>query len=427
MSERDEAKRLHRRTFLTTAGAAAGTAALGFPAVLRAQARTIKIGVIHGVTGPLAEPGQACRLGAQMAAEAINAAGGIKSLGGAKLELLLGDTQSKPDVARTEAERLINAGAQILQGPFSSGDAAAMVPVVQQRRVPFLIDIAAADPITANVAKAVREGQQKVQYVYRNFPTGSMFGQLAVRYFNAIFSEAGVSPKRVVLMYANDLFGQIQARGFQAAHKAANPGWEIVDVIPWPEPPSDLSTEVSRAKAAKPDIIAPITRPASAQLLLPELAKQRLEIMGVVGPGSPGLYEAGQIAVLKEHLEYVLTSVPWPNFKNPKTRAVAEEYKKRSAGKTFDTNSGYSYDGMLVVADALERARSTDPDVVVDAIKKTRFAGNLMVSVGPVVFNEIGDNPNASTAMVQILGQKPVVVWPKEAAEQKAVFPRPKR
>jgi len=427
MSKRDDATQLHRRTFLKAAGAAAGAATLGFPVVLRAQAPTIKVGVIHTATGPLAEPGQACRLGAQMAADAINAAGGIKSMGGAKLELLLGDTQSKPDVARTEAERLINAGAQILQGPFSSGDAAAMVPVVQQRRVPFMIDVAAADPITANVAKAVREGQQKVQYVYRNFPTGTMFGQRAVQYFNDIFKEAGVSPKRVVLMYANDLFGQNQARGFQAAHKAASPGWDIVEVIPWPEPPSDLSTEVSRAKAARPDIIAPITRPASAQLLLPELAKQRVEIMGVVGPGSPGLYEAGQIAVLKEHLEYVMDSVPWPNFKNPRTRAVAEEYAKRSGGKTFDTNSGFAYDGTLLIADALERAKSTDPDVIVDAIKKTRFAGHLMVSAGPVVFNEIGDNPNASTAMIQILGQKPQVVWPKEAAEQKAVFPRPRR
>jgi len=427
MSEREDAKQLHRRTFLKTAGAVAGTVALGFPAVLRAQAPTVKIGVIHTVTGPLAEPGQACRLSAQIAAEAINAAGGIKSLGGAKLELLLGDTQSKPDVARTEAERLINTGAQMLMGPFSSGDAAAMVPVVQQRRVPFLIDIAAADPITANVAKAVREGQQKVQYVYRNFPTGTMFGQLAVRYFNAIFQEAGVSPKRVVLMYANDLFGQNQAKGFQAAHKAASPGWEIVDVIPWPEPPSDLSTEVSRAKAAKPDIICPITRPASAQLLLPELAKQRVEVMGVLGPGSPGLYEAGQLAVLKEHLEYVMDSVPWPNFKDPRARKLAEDYLKRSGGKTLDTNSGYSYDGMLIIADVLERAKSTDPDTIVDAIKKTRFTGNLMVSTGPVVFNEIGDNPNASTALIQILGQKPVVVWPKEAAEQKAVFPRPKR
>ena len=215
--------------------------------------------MVHPVTGPLAEPGQACRLGAQMAADAINGGGGIKALGGARLELILGDTQSKPDVGRTEAERVVNQGAQLLMGSFDSGSTAAMVPVAQQRRVPFLVDIAAADPITANVAKSVREGQQKVQYVYRNFPTGSSFGRRAVQYFSEVFAEAGVSPKRVVLMYTNDLFGQNQSRGFIAAHKAASPGWEIVEVIPWPEPPADLSTEVARAKAARPDIIAPMS------------------------------------------------------------------------------------------------------------------------------------------------------------------------
>src|SRR6185436_16781193 len=263
-----------------------------FPARLRAQARTVKVGVVHPVTGPLAEPGQACRIGAQMAADAINGAGGIKSLGGAKLELVLGDTQTKPDVGRSEAERVVNQGAQLLMGSFDSGSTAAMVPVAQQRRIPFLVDIAAADPITANVAKAVKEGQQKVQYVYRNFPTGSSFGKKAVEYFSEIFKEAGVAPKRVVLMYCNDLFGQNNAKGFQAAHAAAKPTWEIVESIAWPEPPQDLSTEVARAKAARPDIIAPITRPASAQLLLPEIRKQRIEVMGIVGPGSPGLYEA---------------------------------------------------------------------------------------------------------------------------------------
>jgi hypothetical protein len=143
----------------------------------------VKIGVIHPVTGPLAEPGQACRLGAQMAAEAISGAGGIKSLGGAKLELLLGDTQSKPDIGRAEAERVVNQGAQLLMGSFDSGSTAPMVPVTQQRHVPFMVDIAAADPITTNVAKAVKDGQQKVQYVYRNFPTGSTFGKKAVQYF----------------------------------------------------------------------------------------------------------------------------------------------------------------------------------------------------------------------------------------------------
>src|SRR5262249_30153443 len=355
-----------RRTLLKTVGATLGV--VSFPAVLRAQAPSVKVGVIHPVTGPLAEPGQACRLGAQMAAEAINAAGGIKSLGGAKLELILGDTQTKPDVGRTEAERGIKQGPQRLRGSFDSGSTAAMVPVAQQRRVPLLVDIAAADPITANVAKAVKDGQQKVQYVYRNFPTGSTFGRRAVQYFTEVFKEAGVAPKRVVLMYCNDLFGQNSAKGFQAAHTVAKPGWEIVDVIPWPEPPQDLSTEVGRAKAAKPDVIAPITRPASAQILLPEIRKQRIEMMGVVSPGGPGLYEAGQIAVLKDDLEYVMASVPWPNFKLPKTQTLAAEYLRRSGGKTFDTNSGYSYDAMTLIADVLERAKSIDSEAVVAAI-----------------------------------------------------------
>ena len=416
--------RLSRRTFLHAT--VAGAAVAAFPHSLRAQPKTIKVAAIHCVTGPLAEPGQACRLAAQIAVDHVNAAGGIKAMDGAKLELMLGDTQTKADVARAEAERLVNAGAQILMGTFNSGDTAAIVPVAQQRRVPFLVDISAADPITANVAKAVREGQQKTQYVYRNFPTGSLFGVRAVQYFNEIFKETGVSPKRIVLMHSNDLFGTNQARGFQAAHKAANPAWEIVEVIPWPEPPSDLSTEVSRAKAAKPDIIAPITRPASAQLLLPEIARQRVEILGIMGPGSPGLYEAGQLAVLKEHLEYVMASNPWPNLKHPKAQRLAEEYLKRSGGKTLDTNSGYSYDGIHVIADVLERAKSTEADAVVEALRKTSYKDNLMVSTGPIMFNEIGDNPNASPAMIQILKQKPLVVWPKEMALAKLVFPRPK-
>jgi branched-chain amino acid transport system substrate-binding protein len=121
-----------------------------------------------------------------------------------------------------------------------------------------------------------------------------------------------------------------------------------------------------------------------------------------------------------------MSSLPWANFKNPRTQKVAEDYQKRSGGKTFDTNSGYSYDGMTLVADILERAKSTDPDAIVEAIKKTNFTTGLMQYAGPVVFNEVGDNPNAVTTMIQILGGKPVAVWPKEAAVQKFVFPRPK-
>jgi branched-chain amino acid transport system substrate-binding protein len=416
--------RVSRRTFVKTA--VAGAAVAGFPLPLRAQPRTIKLGVVSPVTGAMAEVGQDCRLGAQMAAEAINAAGGIKAMGGARLELLLADSQTRVEVARSEAERLINAGAHLLTGAFHSAHVAAIAPLAQQRRVPYVIDISAADAPTWNIARSVRDGQQKAQYVYRIFPGSATFGRNAVRYMAEIFREAGVAPRRVVVMYSNDLFGKTQTESFQAAHRAASPGFDIVEVIPYPETAVDLSTEVSVARAARPDVIAPVTRPATAILLLEEIAKQRLDLMGIISPGAPGLYETKQIQQLKDRIEYVMDITVWPNHRLPATQRVAPEYVKRSGGRNFDASAAYTYEAVLVIADVLERARSTDPDALVDAIKKTSFGGGLTVSTGPVVFNELGDNPNASTAAIQILGQKPRVVWPREAAEQRFVFPRPK-
>jgi branched-chain amino acid transport system substrate-binding protein len=262
--------------------------------------------------------------------------------------------------------------------------------------------------------------------VYRIFPGSATFGRNAVRFMTDIFKEAGVSPKRVVVMYSNDLFGKTQTESFLAAQKAANPGFDVVEVIPYPENAADLSTEVSRAKAARPDIIAPVTRPATAILLLEEMAKQRVELMGIISPGAPGLYETRQIQQLKELIEYVMDATVYANYRKPETQKVAAEYAKRSGGRNFDASGSYSYDAIQVMGDALERAASTDPDAIVAAIKKTNFPGGLSVYSGPIVFNETGDNPNASTAMLQVLGQKTRVVWPKDVAEQRFVFPRPK-
>jgi branched-chain amino acid transport system substrate-binding protein len=419
------ARRMTRRVFLRCAAVAATAAAAG-PSVLRAQPRTVKVGMPSPVSGPMADVGQDSRLGAQLAVEAVNAAGGIKSMGGARIELLVADTETKADVARSEGERLINGGAQILTGAFHSAHVATLALLAQQRRVPYIIDISAADAPTANVAKSVREGQQKVQYVYRIFPGSVIFGRNAVKYMTEIFREANVSPKRVVLMYSNDLFGKTQTDSFQAALKAANPGFEVVDVIPYPENAVDLSTEVSRARAAKPDVLAPVTRPATAILLLEEVAKQRLDLMGIISPGAPGLYETKQIQQLKDKLEYVMDSTVYANYRKPETRRIAAEYAKRSGGRNFDASGAYSYEAIQVIADVLERAASTDPDALVAAIKKTNFPDGVTVSSGPVIFNDTGDNPNASTAMLQILGQKPRVVWPRDAAEQRFVFPRPR-
>ena len=212
--------------------------------------------------------------------------------------------------------------------------------------------------ITGNIARSVREGQQKVQYVYRNFPGQTAFGRNATRYMTEVFKEAGVSPRRVVVMYSNDLFGKTQTESFLAAQKAAGPGFDVVEVIPYPENAADLSTEVSRAKAAKPDIIAPVTRPATAILLLEELAKQRVEMMGIISPGAPGLYETRQIQQLKELIEYVMDATVYANYRKPETQKVAAEYAKRSGGRNFDASGSYSYDAIQVMGEPLAVSKS---------------------------------------------------------------------
>src|SRR5262245_5962073 len=129
--------RMNRRSFVRGA-TAASLAAGAFPAVLRAQPRPLQIGMVEPLTGPMADVGQDSKLGAQMAVEAVNAAGGIKSLGGARLELMIADSQTKVDAARGEAERLINGGAQLLTGGFHSAHVATIAPLAQQRRIPYM-------------------------------------------------------------------------------------------------------------------------------------------------------------------------------------------------------------------------------------------------------------------------------------------------
>ncbi|MBI4641294.1 MAG: ABC transporter substrate-binding protein [Candidatus Tectomicrobia bacterium] len=408
--------KIDRRTFLKYTGSLVGGGAIiGFPAILKgAEPPEIKIGAIQPLTGPLAEIGQSCRQGNEMAVEEINAKGGIKSLGGAKLKLLQGDSESKEAVGRSEAERLIREGAAILTGAFQSGVSLAIATVAEQRQIPYIIDISAADEIT----------QRGYKYVFRNFPTTSTLGRNGVQYQLDIFKATGMTPKRAVITHTSDLFGTTQANKFQEFHKKLNAPYEIVEVIAYPEATQDLSTEVAKIKAAKPDLLCPITRLRDAILLIRELFKQRVEFLAIMGPGSPGLYETEFINQLGKLADYTMDNAPWYNPANPQTKQAAEAYEKKHK-KSFDTNSGYSFEGVMVIGDVLGRAGSTDPGKIVEAIRKTNITDHVMIG-GPIVFNENGDNPNASSALTQILQGKTRIVFPDAFAETKYTFPVPK-
>ena len=247
MASRGKRVGVDRRTVLKGMGAVGAAGVLGFPAVLRGQIREIKIGSIQPMTGPLAAIGKSTRQGNQLAVDHINGGGGIKSMGGAKLTLVPGDTQYKPEVARAETERLMGEGAHVLVGAFDSGTINAMIQAIKQatKPIPLMIDIGAADQLT----------QQGSKYVFRSFVTTQTLGRKGIEYMLEMFKISGVTPKRAVLLHVTDLFGQVQKDRTLEWHKKLNAPFEFVEIIAYPTTTQDLSTEVAKAKAAKPDLL----------------------------------------------------------------------------------------------------------------------------------------------------------------------------
>src|SRR2546421_9189106 len=185
--------RLSRRALL--AGVVAGAIAAGLPRAARAEPRPIRVGALHPVSGTFADVGLACRLGAQLAVDAVNAAGGIQSLDGAPLELIVGDSAAG---AATEAERLYNAGACALIGAFHSGQTRAGAAVARRRGLPFLIDTAIADGAMLPLVG----GERPV--IFRNFPTTTVFARRALTYLGEMFAEAKRPITRVTLVHTTD-------------------------------------------------------------------------------------------------------------------------------------------------------------------------------------------------------------------------------
>jgi branched-chain amino acid transport system substrate-binding protein len=410
-------KKMSRRTFLKySATAAATTVVSGFPTFLRAQAPEIKIGSIQPVTGVISDIGISMRRGNQLAVENINARGGIKSMGGATLRLLLADTEAKEEVARLEAERLIKEGAVCLVGPFLSSNAMTIATLCEQRGVPFVMDVAAADDIT----------QKGFKFTFRAFATSTNFASSMLIYLDQIMKEKNLSKIRGVVTHAGDVFGRVQGATFLRFLKEKNFPVEVLSHVEYPRGIQDLSAEVSKIKALRPDVLFPVARPEDGKLMIRELYKQRVELQGIISPGSPGWYEPEFIRDMKALSNYIMDNVPWYNPQGKMYKQANAEFSKKYPGKYLDVNSGYAYLGVLVIADALERAKSTKPENVVAALRKTYLKQDLMVG-GAVTFDQRGDNVNADSAMVQIFEGSIKVVLPQKAAEAKYVYPMPKQ
>jgi branched-chain amino acid transport system substrate-binding protein len=394
-------------------GAAALVAAAAAPARVRAQTRPVRIGVIHPVTGPLGEVGLGCRLGAQLAIETVNDAGGIAALGGARLEMLVADSAG-PGGARGAALRVVEGGARILTGAFHSGHTAAVAAVALERRLPFLVDTAIAD----GAMPAGRDAARGAPLVFRNFPTTAAFARWAMQHVIDLCADAQRPIARALLMHTTDPLGTTQARRLEAAYAALRPAFEMLEFVPVSPRATTVAGELARVRAVAPSVLFLAVRPALVRPLFRELAREPLPSTVIVSLGTPHLADVARAAGMTAAVERVLEAAVWPNARNPRTQRVAEEFTKRSGGRPLEATAGYAHEAVLIVADAVQRAGSMETGAIATALHNTNVPAPVMVAAGPVEFDAHGENPNAAPALVQIASGRPTVVWPRDAAER---------
>ena len=234
--------RVSRRAFIRSAGTAGLVAAVGVPSVVRAQPKEILVGSIHPLTGPLAPDGASVANGCQLAIEQKNAAGGIKSLGGAKIKLVNADHQFKPQVGAAEAERLIREGAVALLGAFASAVAMQTSQIAEKHGIPHIVTVAVADEITERGFKTT----------FRVQPNATDMAVQSVKYVREVCTLKGVNFKTVAALHENT-FGT--ALFNRVAKAAPQYGFEIVGNIPYAARAADLTTEINKLKAMNADLI----------------------------------------------------------------------------------------------------------------------------------------------------------------------------
>ena len=392
-----------RRAF--TAGAAAATALVTAPAVLRAQGGALKVGVLLPRSGAQAGIGQDCFRGVELANPIF------KGLGLPELEIMNADTETNVEVARARAEKLIADGAQLLVGAFDSGQSSAIAQVAEQKGIPFVINIAAAPPIT----------EQGYKFVFRNFPTAPMILADAFANQKEVFAAGGKEPKSVVFMHVNDTFGMAMKGGIGAVMPKFNMPYEIKETISYDPTARDLSVEISKAKATGADALLVVSRLNDAILLTRELVKQRWSPMGILSMG-PGWYEDQYLKTLAKLGDGPLSFVPWYDPNKKVSKQLEAALAKKYPGVNLNTNHIYTFEALMVASDAFKRAKSTDPKALADAIRKTDIKDN--VSTGPgISFNEKGQNDKLKNSAIQNRGGKLVTVAPQGATNAKAEWP----
>jgi branched-chain amino acid transport system substrate-binding protein len=367
----------------------------------------IKVGFLLPMSGGLADKGRDCVSAAKLAVDEINAAGGIKALGGAILEPVFGDTEGNPDRGSREAERLIGEqGVVALVGTYQSSVTKAATQVAERLKTPFVVNVSIADLIT----------ERGFRYTFRIQPKARFYARDQAQFLVDLQGFTGHRVKRVALLHENTDFGTSTALAQKKALREQN--LEVVIEVSYvAEGIVDLTREVAQVLAAKPDAILEVTYLKDSILIRRALAQAGAAIPLVDTAG--GTVSPEYIVELGQLSEGTFTSSEYSKYA-PGAKELNDRFRARF-GVDITGDSAYTYQAVLVVKDALERARSTEKEALRRALADTDMprGPGMILPAERLRFDESGQNEFGNLFVVQIQNGELMPVWPPQYAAAK--------
>jgi branched-chain amino acid transport system substrate-binding protein len=394
-------------------GGAMGAASLAMPAIVRAETEVV-VGLILPLTGPSAAFGQISWNAMQFGTELMAEAGGVKSMGGAKIKAIIADSETKPEVAAAQVSRMVDRGASVLVGCNQSAATIVASQVAERSKIPFLTAYDIDPTITARGFK----------YVFRCSPLTTTYSADLLTAIKEVADKSG-GAKRLGLLSENSITGQGVNK--YLAEAAGKLGFEVVETLSY-----DVGTTqnfapfITKMKAANVEVLVGHNRVSDGVQITrtaKELGYNPKAMGGVLGAYNTQDY----VQTLKETAENMFGTDSWASTLNiPNMKPVVDKFTERFK-KPMDIGTVTILADIAVIWDALERAKSTDRQKLRDAIAATNMKPgdkNFFMLRG-VKFAPTGDNEMAGSMITQIQGGKRVPIWPPEIAEAKAVYPKP--
>mgnify|MGYP006278212735 FL=1 len=400
-------RNIDRRSILKASGAL--VVGVSAPSILRAQTPTVKVGVLEPLTGNLAYNGTQCAAGAKFAAETINAAGGIKSMGGAKIELVVVDAQSRPEVAASAVDTLVQANVCAFTGATASALGLASSQAAAKYNLAQVFSIGTAETVVS----------RGLPNVFRFTPGVNKCTSIALENLKLLNQGAGNAVKTAAVVHEDGPFGSNMAKILN--EELPKQGIQVVETIPHPTPHRDFSNIALRVKASKADILIPSNYINEYTLMARALNQQRVELKAIYSILGGA---ASNIKFVRENndvAQYVMDCNHWYDPTKAESKALAAKVAAAGLDLTYDVM--VSYATIQVIADALERGASADRQKMIEALAASTFDKSIM-PYGPTKFVN-GDNINSQPVNTQIRGDKIELVFPKQYASAEAVFPIP--